>query len=76
MGAIVGVIIGYVLGARNGDQGFEELKEAWRTISTSEEVKDMVSGGISMAGDLLRQGRGILADRLQLPDGGGVRRAA
>lgn len=76
MGAIVGVVIGYVLGSRSGEKGFEELREAWRTISTSEEVRDMVAGGLSVAGGLVRQGRGLLADRLQLPEGSGLQRVA
>jgi hypothetical protein len=69
VGAIVGVVIGYVLGSRAGTRGYEELKAAWKTISSSAEVKDMVVGGLSLAGDLVRQGRGLLAERLQVPDG-------
>lgn len=76
MGVIVGVVIGYVLGSRSGEKGFEELREALRTISTSEEVRDMVAGGLSVAGDLVRQGRGLLADRLQLPATDGLHRVA
>jgi hypothetical protein len=76
MGVVVGVVIGYLLGARSGERGFEELKEAWKTISTSEEVKDMLAGGMSLAGDLFRQGRGLLAERLQLPEAGDFHRAA
>jgi hypothetical protein len=76
MGVLVGVVIGYLLGARSGERGFEELKDAWKTISTSEEVKDMLAGGMSLAGDLFRQGRGLLAERLQLPEAGDLHRAA
>lgn len=67
MGAMVGLVIGYVLGTRAGKKGFDELRDAWTTISTSEEVRDMLTGGLAIAGDAMRQGRGMLADRLQMP---------
>ncbi len=67
MGAMVGLVIGYVLGTRAGDKGFEELRSAWKTISSSDEVRDMLIGGLSLARDTARQGRGMLAERLQLP---------
>jgi hypothetical protein len=76
MGLVVGLVVGYVLGTRAGDKGFEELRDAWETISTSEEVKDMVTGGLSMASDLLTHGRGILADRLSVVHEGDGLRAA
>jgi hypothetical protein len=72
---MIGMVIGYVLGTRAGDQGYQELKEAWKTISSSQEVKDILSGGMAMAGDLLRQGRGILAERLQTSDAPAIRAA-
>jgi hypothetical protein len=68
MGAMIGMVIGYVLGTRAGEKGYEELRDAWKTITTSDEVKDMITGGLSLAGDLLHQGRGLLAQRLQLPE--------
>jgi hypothetical protein len=68
MGAMVGVVIGYVLGTRAGERGFEELKESWETISSSQEVRDMIAGGVALAAVMLRQGRSALAERLQLPE--------
>jgi hypothetical protein len=78
MGAIVGVFIGYVLGTRAGEKGWEELQEAWHTISTSEEVRDLVSGGFAMAGDLVRRGSAVLSERLNPagPGAGELRQAA
>ena len=49
MGVIIGVIVGYVMGTRSGDQGLTELKNAWNTIRSSEEARDIVAGGLSMA---------------------------
>lgn len=68
MGAIIGFVLGYVLGTKAGAEGQNQLKDAWNTISSSEELKDMLSGGISVLGDLARQGRGLLADRLASPE--------
>jgi hypothetical protein len=64
VGAIIGFFLGYVLGTKAGADGQEQLKNAWTTITSSEELKDMLSGGLSMLTDLSRQGRSLLADRL------------
>ena len=53
MGVVIGVIVGYALGSRAGPKAWPELEEAWKTIFTSEEVRDLVAGGLSMARDLL-----------------------
>ena len=45
--------------------GFEELVDAWKTISTSEEVRALISGGRSTAMDMLERGRSMLVDRLE-----------
>jgi hypothetical protein len=73
MGAMVGMVIGYVLGARAGERGFEELEASWETISSSQEVRDMLVGGPPLGAVMLRRGRGMLADRLQLPEDRGLR---
>ena len=41
MGVIIGVIVGYVMGTKSGEQGLEELKDAWKTIRSSEEARDI-----------------------------------
>jgi len=64
MGAMLGVLIGYYLGVKAGPKGFEELQDAWTTISKSAELKDMMTGGVSIARDLVRQGGALLATRL------------
>ena len=43
MAAVIAFIVGYVLGTRAGEEGFEELKDAWQTISSSAEVKDLLA---------------------------------
>ena len=64
MGTVLGFVIGYVVGSKAGDQGYEELRDAWATISSSEEVRDIISGGLAALADVVRQGRSVLAGRL------------
>ena len=65
MGTIVGVVIGYMLGTRAGERGRSELRESWHAIRTSDEMRDMVAGGISIAGSVVQRGSQMLVDRLQ-----------
>ena len=64
MAAVIAFVVGYVLGARAGEEGLEELKEAWKTVSSSGEVRDLVTGGLSIARDIVTRGGGLLADRM------------
>ncbi len=68
MAAVIAFVAGYVLGTRAGKEGFDELKEAWQTISSSAEVKDLLTGGVSIARDMVARGGGMLAERLPTPD--------
>ena len=77
MGAIVGVVIGYALGTRAGPEGWTDLKEAWKVISTSEEAKDLLAAGFSVARGPLGEGTELSAGALGSGEGGaGLRRAA
>jgi hypothetical protein len=69
MGTIVGVIVGYVLGTRAGEQGWEDFRESWKVISSSEEVRDMVGAGFSMARQLVGRGGELLAGAAGSADG-------
>jgi hypothetical protein len=69
MGVIIGVVIGYVMGTKSGDRGLEELKDAWKTIRASDEAKEIMAGGLSMAAGLIGRGGGLLAERLQSAGG-------
>jgi hypothetical protein len=68
MAAIIGLIIGYVLGTRAGDKGHEELSESWRTITTSQAFRDMLGGLFALIGEFLTNGRKALAGKLQTPE--------
>ena len=72
MGAMIGLVMGYMLGTRDGEKGYKEVKEAWQVIRTSEEARYVVGQGISMAKNLLSQGSGMLSERLQNGSQGGA----
>jgi hypothetical protein len=61
MGAIVGVLIGYALGTRAGEDGWDELRDAWTVISRSEEVRDLLRFGFATARQLAGRGGELLA---------------
>jgi len=65
MGAVVGFAVGYLLGTQAGREGLEELVASWKVISESDEVRDLVAGGMAAARDLVAHGRGALAERIQ-----------
>ena len=75
MGVVIGFVFGYMMGTRDGQEGYEEIKEAWHTIRTSDEAHDLVAQGLSMAKGLLGRGAGIVSERLQASSstGGNVR---
>ena len=68
MGVVIGVMVGYALGSRAGADAWSELEDAWRTIVSSEEVRDLVSGGLSMARDLLGRRGELIAGVLGIND--------
>ena len=39
MGTLFGFVVGYIVGARAGSQGFEEVVDALRTVRDSEEFQ-------------------------------------
>jgi len=73
VGALIGFLIGYLYGTKAGEAGLEELVHSWKVTSSSDEVRDLVAGGLSMARDLVSQGRGMLAQRIQ-PQAGRLQR--
>ena len=71
MGVVIGVMVGYALGSRAGSDAWPELEEAWKTIVSSEEVRDLVSGSFSMARDLLERRGDLIAGVLGIADADG-----
>ncbi|HEX3796324.1 MAG TPA: hypothetical protein VHV57_17660 [Acidimicrobiales bacterium] len=76
MGVVIGVMVGYALGSRAGSDAWSELEDAWKTIVNSEEVRDLVSGGASMARDLLGRRGEIIAGVLGFSEQDDRRRQA
>jgi hypothetical protein len=68
MGVVIGVMVGYALGSRAGADAWPELEEAWKTIVSSEEVRDLVSGGVAIARDLLERRGEFIAGVLGVAD--------
>ncbi len=75
MGTIIGFVLGYVLGIRAGEQGWNQLLESWQTISSSDEMRDLLTGGLSVAPDVLRHGAELVAERLSQNGVSGLRAA-
>ncbi len=69
MGVVIGVLIGYALGSRAGPDAWTEIEDAWHTIYTSEEVRDLLSGAVSIARDVLENRAEIVAGIIGSPDG-------
>jgi hypothetical protein len=62
MGTIIGFLIGYFLGLRDGKNGSaSEITEAWNTIRKSDEFKAVLSSAPSIMGQVVRQGARMLA---------------
>jgi hypothetical protein len=66
MGVVIGVLVGYAIGSKAGSEAWPELEDAWRTIVASEEVRDLLSGGVSLARDLLSRRGELIAGVLGL----------
>lgn len=65
MGAALGVLVGYVLGCRAGERGYEDLVSAWETIRESAEVKDLVSTGVVVAREMTEKAVETITGNLQ-----------
>jgi hypothetical protein len=76
MGVIIGVVIGYALGSRAGPEGWAELEDAWHTIYTSDEVRDLVSGAADIVGEVLKRRAEIVASIIGTPERSRLRPAA
>ncbi|MFJ1701982.1 hypothetical protein OG871_13025 [Kitasatospora sp. NBC_00374] len=67
---IVGVGVGYVLGARAGRQRYEQLAGAARQFSQNPKVQDAAGKAKQQAGAVAGRAAGAVADRVgeKLPD--------
>jgi hypothetical protein len=58
MGVVVAFLVGYVLGARAGREGLEELLDSLQTISQSNEFRGVLGTGLALVDSTVR---GMLA---------------
>ena len=70
MGALVGFVLGYMVGAKQGPEGYARLRDAIHTILTSAQLKDVVERGAGLS-ELFPSRNGDSRDS----DGGGGWRA-
>ncbi len=68
MGVIIGVLIGYAMGSKAGPDAWAELEDAWHTIYTSEEVRDLVAGGADIVRQVVERRAEIVAGIMGAPD--------
>ncbi|MGD0375915.1 MAG: hypothetical protein ABSB01_15170 [Streptosporangiaceae bacterium] len=58
METIVGFVIGYLAGSREGQAGVERLRESWRGIRNSPEARKLVGEAVGVAELALRRAAG------------------
>jgi hypothetical protein len=75
MGAFAGFVLGYVVGARHGPEGYEKLLAAWQTVRDAPEVKallervpaggagSLLESGLELARTAVQRGLEIVAER-------------
>jgi hypothetical protein len=66
MGALIGFVFGYLVGAKAGPEGLEELRKAWEVVSKSEEFQALGATAKGFLLNLLTQGGTGLSSQLQL----------
>ena len=69
MDLIVGFLVGYVLGAKGGQEKFEELKAAWQTVSNSEEFQNLMMSGLSLVNRIGQQNSSDAGGEARVADG-------
>jgi hypothetical protein len=65
MGALIGFMFGYVVGAKAGPEGLEELRKAWEVVSKSEEFQGLVATLKGFLLNLMTQGGAGLSAQLR-----------
>ena len=68
MGTLFGFVVGYVLGARAGGEGFDEVVQSIRDIRQSQEFRGFVDAMKSHTRHVLGQVTGRLAGELPMED--------
>jgi len=59
-GFLIGLGIGYVLGAQAGRERYEQIKRWWRSVSASPQVQQLAERSKELAGEAGRKGAGAV----------------
>lgn len=65
MGTIFGFIVGYIVGAKSGSRGFDEVVQALRDVRDSEEFHGLIQAVRIHAGETVKD----LGERLSIEGG-------
>jgi hypothetical protein len=60
MGVLVGLAVGYVIGARTGSKDLDQVTQALKALTASEEFADVVSAVRSHVSHTLREVAGMI----------------
>ncbi len=72
MGVIIGVLVGYAMGAKAGPEAWTEIEDALHTIYTSEEVRDLVAGAADIVRQVVEKRAEVLASLIGSPERPGL----
>jgi hypothetical protein len=65
MGALIGFIVGYVLGAKTGPEGWKSLERAWESFTKSEDFDTLVSSAGSVVEKLVAGAQEVVSEGLE-----------
>jgi hypothetical protein len=71
MGAVVALVVGYVVGARAGSKDLDQVTRALRAVRQSEEFADLVSAARTHAAHTLRELATIVGGEAERTDDAG-----
>ena len=55
METIVGFVIGYLVGVREGPGGLDRMRTSLQSIRESQELREMAAGAVAFAGPIVKQ---------------------
>jgi hypothetical protein len=65
MGTLAGLVVGYVVGAGTGPEGYRKLREAWEEIQASEEWKGLVATATGFVQNALARGGTAFTEQVE-----------
>lgn len=56
LGAIIGFMSGYLVGVRDGQDGYDRVRQAWKIVSASQEYKAFRSSAPKITSAMIQRG--------------------